>query len=92
MIYQIEYDLTAEVDISELKKTNAIAYKKLIKLIKELHHHPRYGTGKPEMLKYGNYKGLWSRRITRKHRLIYSINDNQISVLIVSVQGHYDDK
>jgi len=54
--------------------------------------HPRAGTGKPELLKYGKFEGLWSRRISGKHRLFYSIKDNDVLVLILSAKGHYDDK
>ena len=53
--------------------------------------HPYSGTGKPELLKH-NYAGYYSRRITQKHRLIYEINDQEITVLILSAAGHYQDK
>ena len=86
------YKKWAAEDIAELKKADMPAYNKFVKLIKELHEHPRTGTGKPELLKYGKYKGIWSRRITDKHRLVYSINDNEIVVLFLSAKGHYDDK
>lgn len=53
--------------------------------------HPKTGTGHPEQLK-GNRSGLWSRRITKKHRLVYEIHDNKIIVLVLTAYGHYDDK
>ena len=45
-------------------------------------------------LKYWNmsYKGLYSKRITRKHRLIYDIKDKVVTVLIISAYTHYGDK
>jgi len=92
MIYHVEYSKEADIDIAELKKSNISAYGKFVKLIKELHEHPRTGTGKPEMMKYGKFKGKWSRRITGKHRLVYSIKDSEITVLVLSAKGHYDDK
>jgi len=55
----------------------------------ELAEHPREDTGKPEMLK-GDMSGFWSRRINREHRLIYSIDDNIVTVSVVSAKGHYD--
>ena len=79
-------------DITELKKTDFQSYKKLMKLIKELHDHPRVGTGKPELMKYGLLKGIWSRRITSKHRLVYSIDDNEVIVFVLSAKGHYGNK
>jgi len=89
MIYHVKYTKDADAEIAELKKSDVSAYHKFVKLIKELHEHPRSGTGKPELMKYGKHKGLWSRRITGKHRLVYSINDNEIVVRVLSVKGHY---
>ncbi|MCL4133389.1 UNVERIFIED_CONTAM: hypothetical protein GTU68_001637, partial [Idotea baltica] len=31
------------------------------------------GTGKPEALKPSTFKGCWSRRINREHRLVYEV-------------------
>lgn len=53
--------------------------------------HPRTGTGHPEQLK-GDRSGQWSRHITQKHRLIYTINDHVVTVLVLTAYGHYDDK
>ena len=46
---------------------------RLNQLILECTRHPFAGTGKPEPLK-GNFKGWWSRRIDREHRLVYKIS------------------
>ena len=92
MIYYVEYTKEADAEIAEFKKSEIHSYGKLIRLIKELHEHPRTGTGKPELMKYGKLKGLWSRRITEKHRLVYSIHDGEVVVLILSVKGHYEEK
>ena len=92
MIYYVEYTNEADEEIAELKKSDISAYNKFLNLIKELHEHPRTGTGKPELMKYGMFKGLWSRHITKKHRLIYSIRDEEVRVSVISAKGHYDDK
>jgi toxin YoeB len=92
MIYTIVTSKEADEDISFFKKSEINAYNKVIQLFKELREHPRTGTGKPELMKYGKLAGLWSRRITRKHRLIYSINDNEIVVLVLAAKSHYKDK
>jgi toxin YoeB len=60
-------------------------------LLKKLQKHLTSDTGKPKPLGYC-YKGLFSRRITKKHRLVYSINDEKNTVLVIAVAGHYDDK
>lgn len=62
-----------------------------MKLVVELREHPATGTGRPKPLG-GDRAGQWSRRITRKHRLIYKINEKEIIVLLLSAWGHYDDK
>jgi len=78
-------------DLSKLLKEDEKVYKKALRLIDELYEHPRTGTGKPELLK-GDLKGRWSRRINRKHRLVYRIEDIEVTVLVISAYGHYDDK
>jgi toxin YoeB len=64
---------------------------KINTLVDELREHPTTGTGKPEPLQ-GERKGQWSRRITRKHRLIYEIYEHVVTVVLVSAYRHYDDK
>jgi toxin YoeB len=48
---------------------------------------PALGTGKPEQLKH-NPRGLWSRRLSQKDRLIYKFDDEH--VYICAIGGHYD--
>ncbi len=61
--------------------------KKLNQLLQECQRDPFKGTGKPEGLK-GNLAGLWSRRITQEHRLVYRVdNDN---VYVGSCRFHYE--
>lgn len=50
---------------------------------------PRYGTGKPERLKYFE-KEVYSRRINHKDRLIYTIYENDKMIDISSARGHYE--
>lgn len=57
----------------------------------ELEEHPRTGTGHPEPLKSGN-SVTYSRRITANDRLIYDVYDETVTVLIIEIEGHYDDK
>lgn len=64
---------------------------KLLALFDELKAHPTRGTGRPEQLR-GNYPGYWSRRIDKANRLVYSVAETTVTVTVVSVRGHYDDK
>ncbi len=49
------------------------------------------GTGQVEQLK-GDRQDQWSRRIDKKNRLIYTIDDEVVTVEVISAKGHYDDK
>ncbi|WP_323670615.1 Txe/YoeB family addiction module toxin [Pedobacter sp. PF22-3] len=60
-------------------------------MIAELHIHPEIGVGNPERLKF-ELSGLWSRRINQKDRLIYKIEDEVVTVTIISALGHYGDR
>ena len=61
--------------------------KKINELIKDIQRTPFSGKGKPEPLKY-DLAGLWSRRISLEHRLIYKYDDSNI--FIYSCKYHYD--
>ena len=87
-MYEIVLSEKAITDILRLRKSEPSAYKKVGKLIEELKIHPTTGTGHPEPLK-GNRSGQWSRMVTKKHRLVYEIHDNEVLVLVVSAYGHY---
>lgn len=86
-------DLAPEVIkvLKKWKKSNPIAFKKFDKLVEELADHPRSGTGHPEPLVGGN-NVVWSRHITRNDRMIYDIYDDTVMILVVELEGHYDDK
>ena len=90
-MFEIIFTKQAKEDISALRKCDPAAHKKLIQLLGELMDHPRTGTGKPEQLS-GDRSGQWSRRISKKHRLIYEIYETEIVVLVLSAYGHYGEK
>jgi toxin YoeB len=90
-MYEVRYQKEALDDMAKLKRQEPSAFNKAIKLIDELYEHPKTGTGKPEPLS-GEKAGQWSRRITKKHRLVYEIRDAQVIVIVVSAYGHYSDK
>lgn len=91
MTYDIIYAPDAERGLAKLYKSEPKAYQKALKLIDELHKHPRTGTGKPELLS-SDQAGRWSRRISKKHRLVYEIHDTEVLVLVLATYGHYIDK
>jgi len=63
--------------------------KKRIKaLIKDIQRNGlAQGMGKPELLKG---RGVWSRRIDEKNRLVYTQDENG-TLVILACKGHYED-
>ena len=91
MKYELIFTDSAMKKLESYKKSNPTAFKKIIRLMPELESHPRIGTGHPEPLIKGN-NITYSHRITAKDRLIYNIYDTTLTVIIIAVGGHYDDK
>ena len=89
-MYNVIYVRKAEDDLRKLKRNEPDSFKKVVKLLNELAEHPYSGTGKPEPLR-GDRSGQWSRRITKKHRLVYEVHDTEVIVLVLSAYGHYED-
>jgi len=90
-MYNIEYTEQALIDIAKLKKDEPKAYQKVVVFIEELKIHPKTGTGHPEPLK-GKPEGRWSRQISKKHRLVYRIYENEVYIDVLAAYGHYEDK
>lgn len=57
---------------------------RILTLIEDVMRDPFAGLGKPEPLK-GLGPGVWSRRITREHRLVYLVENDRVTFL----QGRY---
>lgn len=67
-------------------KTDKRFVRRINSLIENIKETPFHGLGKPEPLKH-QFSGTWSRRIDKKHRLIYLIKSEKI--WIISCLGHY---
>lgn len=92
MSYEAKLSKTALADLERHQKAGDRALlKKLASLLEELLEHPRTGIGKPKQLRH-TLKGLYSRRINDKHRLVYDIEEEVVTVLVLSAYGHYDDR
>ena len=90
-MYTLTYAPTAEEDLRKLKRNEPAAFKKVCLLLNELVEHPKTGTGHPHPLT-GDRAGEWSRSITKKHRLVYEIREQEVRVLVLSAYGRYNDK
>ncbi len=63
-----------------------VTLKRINRLIEDTLRQPYEGIGKPERLKR-DLSGLWSRRITQEHRLVYGVDGETIT--IISCRFHY---
>ncbi len=86
---EIKFLPRAEEDLEYWKQTgNKRIMKRISALLADILEHPFTGIGKPEPLK-GEQHGLWSRRITDEHRLVYSISNGRVYVYVLSLRYHY---
>ena len=91
MKYNVDFTKDAQKVVKKWKKSNPILFKKLVAILDEISMHPRIGTGIPEPLRGGN-DITYSRRLSAHDRIIYDIHDETVTVLVIDVEGHYDDK
>ena len=61
-------------------KTSPRVALKIFDVIEAVMRDPFQGIGKPEPLKH-LASGVWSRRITAEHRLVYWVSDDRIDFL-----------
>lgn len=59
---------------------------RILDLVKSVLREPFSGIGNPEPLKYLG-SGIWSRRITQEHRLVYRVSDERVDFL--QARYHY---
>lgn len=71
-----------------IKSGNKSIQKKINELLLSIKETPYSGVGKPEALKH-EFSGLWSRRISKEHSLVYEIDKEANLILIHSLKGHY---
>ncbi|KAA6349823.1 Toxin RelK [termite gut metagenome] len=89
MSYKLHLSDRAGKERDEYKRSgDRKKLEKIALLFDELEEHPTTGTGKPELLKY-DYSGYWSRRIDKKNRIVYEINDKKRIVEIYTMKYHY---
>ena len=89
-MYSISFSEQALKELALLMKSDIQCFKKIESIMSELREHPYSGTGQPHQLRH--LKGVWSRRLDKKNRLRYTVDDNVVVVFVISTIGHYDDK
>lgn len=87
--YQVALTDTAMKHLAEWKKSGQKkALKKIEKIMIELSETPFTGAGSPEPLKY-QLNEFCSRRIDKKNRIVYQVQEETVLVIVISVRGHY---
>lgn len=90
--FTIKVEKLAEEQLKKhLKSGNKANIKKIEKIFIELSQSPYTGLGNPEPLKH-ELNGFWSRRINSKDRIIYKVQEDIVTVFVLSAMGHYEDK
>ena len=88
--YRVKFTAKADRDLKEWRKIGDRAViKKIENIFDELLEHPAMGTGQVELLK-GDLSGYWSRRLNKKDRMIYAIDEVEAIVHVLSLRGHYE--
>jgi len=59
---------------------------RVLELVEAVMRDPFTGIGKPESLKYFS-AGVWSRRLTQEHRVVYLVRDERVDFL--QARFHY---
>lgn len=91
MKYTLQFSPRALADLEKIKKSGDQArIKKLRQILDELTEHPLTGIGNPERLRYRT--NTYSRRLSNKDRVVYSVHEVIVEVSILQMAGHYDDK
>ncbi len=89
--FRLKIEPNASLDIAKHKKSgNQSTIKRIEKILEELTQTPFVGIGKPEPLKH-QLSGFWSREINKKDRIIYKVDENIVTVFVISAMGHYSD-
>jgi toxin YoeB len=88
-MYRLIFTDTAKAHYQFLLKSgNKKVIDKINRLLADIALHPYSGIGKPEALRF-SLAGKWSRRITREHRIIYSVHDDLVIIYILALHSHY---
>lgn len=91
MIYAIAYSKQAGKTLQKWKKSNPALFKKATIILADIMQHPREGLGHPEPM-VGGKDITYSRRITAHDRIVYDIYEEEVTVLVLQTEEHYDDK
>lgn len=75
-VFQLEFIQ----DLEYWVRTNRKIALRVIKIAENILRDPFQGIGKPEPLKHLG-PGMWSRRLTEEHRVVYRVQEKRIDFL-----------
>ena len=81
-VFQTEFREDLKYWVETDRKTSL----RIFQLIEDIMRDPFQGIGKPEPLKFLG-SGVWSRRITQEHRIVYVVGYERID--FVQARYHY---
>ena len=88
-MYTIVFTEAADEDVARWKKSGQkTVMNRISKLLVDIQEHPLTGIGKPEALRF-DLAGKYSRRINDTHRIVYTVNETNQTVTVLSLYGHY---
>ncbi|MDR0951026.1 MAG: Txe/YoeB family addiction module toxin [Candidatus Ancillula sp.] len=86
--YELRFTDLALKDAHKIKRAGL--EKKVQQLLDVIRVNPYQTPPRYERL-VGNLKGAYSRRINLKHRLVYSVDENEHFVRVLRMWSHYGD-
>ncbi len=86
-MYRLKFTKLAVKDIEKLKE---IALSEKAKKILNLMRENPFVTPPPYEKLIGDLKGLYSRRINIKHRIIYNVREKEKVIVIIRMWNHYE--
>ena len=87
MSYKLVYTRQAKKDAKKLKGTHmAKKAKELLEIISE----DPFADPPPFEALVGDLKGAYSRRINIQHRLVYSIDEDEVDIRVLRLWTHYE--
>ena len=84
MTYRVRFTRQAEKDIAKLSPKLRAKLKDIIRNRLALEPY----SGKPLV---GPLKGYYSVRLSYQDRVVYSINDDELTVIVIRARTHYGD-
>lgn len=80
MIEILSWTKESWTDYTYWQRQDRKTLKRINKLIEDTKRSPFKGIGKAEPLKE-NLSGFWSRRIDESNRLVYAVDNNQLTII-----------